>query len=69
MKNCLLLTIFNSSILGGSLTREPNMGTVISSIGIDQIIRELIDRRRLFCWKQVVPSIPGGDLRRLPTLN
>ena len=21
------------------------------------------------CWKKVVPSIPGGDFRRLPTLN
>ena len=21
------------------------------------------------CWKQVVPSIPGGDFRRLPILN
>ena len=21
------------------------------------------------CWKQFVPSIPGGDFRRLPTLN
>ena len=24
---------------------------------------------RGLCWKQVVPSIPGGDFRRLPTLN
>ena len=24
---------------------------------------------RGLCWKQFVPSIPGGDFRRLPTLN
>ena len=24
---------------------------------------------RGLCWKQVVPFIPGGDFRRLPTLN
>ena len=24
---------------------------------------------RGLCWKQVVPSIPDGDFRRLPTLN
>ena len=28
-----------------------------------------IDRHLGLCWKQVVPYIPGGDFRRLPTLN
>ena len=27
------------------------------------------DTHRGLCWKLVVPSIPGGDFRRLPTLN
>ena len=26
-----------------------------------------IGTHRGLCWKQVVPSIPGGDFRRLPT--
>ena len=27
------------------------------------------DTHRGLCWKLVVPSIPGGDFRILPTLN
>ena len=39
------------------------------SIGLDWIIGEVNDTHRGLCWKQVVPSIPGRDFRRLPTLN
>ena len=27
------------------------------------------DTHRGLCWKQIVPLIPGGDFRRLSTLN
>ena len=52
------------SVLGGSLTRYcyqqyrprlDNRGGNDTHLGL--------------CWKQVVPSIPGGDFRKLSTLN
>ena len=52
------------SVLGGNLTRY-----------CCQQYRPRLDNRggngrhRGLCWKLVVPSIPGGDFRRLPTLN
>ena len=54
------------SVLGGKLTQP---GTVTSSIGLDWIIGEVIDKHCGHYWKQVIPSITGGDFRRLPTLN
>ena len=52
------------SVLGGSLTGY-----------CYQQYRPRLDNRggndtpRGLCWKLVVPSLPGGDVRRLPTLN
>ena len=52
------------SVLGGNLTGYCN-----------QQYRPRLDNRggndmhRGLCWKQVVPSIPGGDFRRLPKIN
>ena len=39
-----------------------------SSIGLDWIIGEVIDTHRRLCWKQVDPSVPGGDFSKLPML-
>ena len=63
-----------SRVVAGLPTGYSGLGGNLTGYCFQQY-RSRLDNRggdgthRGLCWKQVVPSIPGGDFRRLPTLN
>ena len=69
-----LATRVQSRVAAGLPTGHSGLGGNLTGYCCQQYLPRLDDpggngtHRGLF-WKQVVPSIPGGDLRRLPTLN
>ena len=69
-----LATWVRSQIAAGLLTGYSVLGGNLTGYWYQQYWARLDNRggndtHRGLCWKQVFPSIPGGDFRRLPTLN